>query len=223
MPYRLPYSEELFRQALAAHGPFEFHEPVPREIVAGYEGRVPDLMLDFWENHGIGELGGGLLKLCIPEMFAEPLALLLRDDPDFAQDTLALAYGPFGTLVLWNTREWLALVTHPGASVDTPFYRRETVALDANRVLFDYVLNADPKMMDLFDDTGDEMHDRAEASLGKLRPGLIYGQTGPDVAVESLAVQPATEWMADRFLGQTYMLHDLMGDRLNIRRIGAQA
>lgn len=222
MTYRLPDSEALIRQVLAAHGPLKFPEPVPPEIIAQYEGRVPDLMLDFWENFGIGELGGGLMKLCIPEMFAEPLGLLFRGDPDFAEGTLALAYGPFGTLVLWNDREWLALVSHPGATVDAPFYRRDKGGLDANRVLFDYFLNADPNIMDVFDDDGTEMYARAEAALGELRPGLIYAQTGPDVGLDALALAPAAEWMADRFLEQTYMLHDLMGDRLNIRRIGVQ-
>lgn len=224
MAYRLPASEALIAQVLAEHGPLRHSEPVPPEIIDSHQGRVPDLVLDFWEHKGIGELGGGRMRLCLPEMFAEPLALLFRDDPDFAQGTVALAYGPFGSLILWNNAEWLALLTHPGAIVDAPFVGESKAGLDPNRIAFDYFLNADPVIMDVIDDAGDEMFDRALAQLGALRPGQIYAPMPPDsfreVEVGRLQVVDAREWIEARFLGQVYMLHDLMDDRLNIRRIG---
>ena len=71
----------------------------------------------------------------------------------------------------------------------------------------------------------DHHRTRARAELGELAPGLIYGLTPADsfleVDIAQLQVTVAEEWMTDRFLGQVYMLQDLMGNRLNIRPVGA--
>ena len=225
MAYRNADNRAMIAEILARNGPLRHAEPVPAEVILRHEGRVPGLLLDFWANHGIGDLGDGLLKLCMPRMFAAPLGLLLEGDPDFDGRTVALAYGPFGNLVLWNEVHGLGLLSHPGAMIDAPFFGRDVSALDADRVLFDYVLGNDPRFMDVFDDDGREMHDRARAELGELPPGLIYGLMPADafleVGVAQLQVVVAEEWMTDRFLGQVYMLQDLMGDRLNIRAVGA--
>lgn len=215
----------MIAEILARNGPLRHAEPVPAEVVALHEGRVPGLILDFWENHGIGELGDGLLKLCMPRMFAEPLGLLLKDDPEFDGRTVAVAYGPFGNLVLWNGVHGLGLLSHPGAMIDLPFFGKDILRTDPDRIVFDYVLGNDPRFMDVHDDEGREMYDRARAELGELAPGLIYGLTPADsfleVDIAQLQVTVAEEWMTDRFLGQVYMLQDLMGDRLNIRPVGA--
>lgn len=227
MAYRLPDSQAQIAAILAAHGPLTHHEPVAPELIASYEGRVPDLVLDFWENHGIGELSNGLLKLCMPEMFAEPLAMLFADDPDFGEGTFALAYGPFGNLILWNQNEWLALLAHPSATVDAPFFHKSKAGLDPNKIALDYFLNGDPRIMDVYDDAGEEMYERAVEKLGELRPGLIYCLLPADsfrtVDVESLEIVVADEWMIERFAGQVYTIHDLMDNRLNIRPVGRAA
>lgn len=225
MAYRNPQNRAMIAEIIARNGPLRHAQQVPAEIVAIYEGRVPGLILDFWENHGIGELGDGLLKLCVPEMFAGPLAVLLDGDPDFAGRTVALAYGPFGNLLLWNEDHWLGLLSHPGAMIDAPFFGKDVSGLDPDRILFDYVLGNDLHFMDVFDDDGSEMYGRARAEMGELHPGLIYGlmpaDSFADVGLAQLRVVVAEEWMTERFLGQVYMLQDLMGDRLNLRRIGA--
>lgn len=227
MAYRNPDHRTVIAEILARNGPLRHAEQVPAEVIASFEGRVPDLILDFWENHGIGELGDGLLKLCVPQMFAEPLAVLLEGDPEFDGRTVALAYGPFGNLILWNEAHWLGLLSHPGAMIDAPFYGKDMSGLDPDRILLDYVLGNDPQFMDVFDDDGRELYERARAELGELSFGLIYGLLPADsfseVGLAQLRVVVAEEWMTERFLGQVYMLQDLMGDRLNIRRIGARS
>lgn len=224
MAYRLPGHKALVEQALAAHGPLRHAQPVPADTIAEWEGLLPELLLDFWENHGVGELGGGLMRLCPPQMFAEPLALLLRGDPDFEQGTVALAYGPFGSLILWNRREWLGLLTHPGAMLDAPFLGRSKAGLDPNRILFDHVLNADPSFMDVIGDDGQDLFLPVQARLGALLPGQIYAPLPPEdqypISAQAMHRLDAQDWLGARFSGQVHMLHDLMGERLNIRPLG---
>ena len=227
MAYRLPGNKALVEQALAAHGPLRHAQPVPPESIAEWEGLLPELLLDFWENQGIGELGGGRMRLCLPQMFAEPLALLFHDDPDFAQGTVALAYGPFGSLILWNRREWLGLLTHPGAMLDAPFFGRSKAGLDPNRVVFDHVLNADPAFMDVIGEDGQDLFLHAQAQLGPLLPGQIYAPLPPgdlyQTRLDAMHRLDVQDWLSARFAGQVHMLHDLMGDRLNIRALGRGA
>lgn len=226
MTYRSTKNASRIASILDAHGPLTLHEPVAPEVISAYEGRVPDLILDFWENHGIGELGGGLMRLCIPDMFSEPLETLFAGDPDFGIGTFALAYGPFGNLIVWNEREWLALIAHPTAAVDAPFFRESKTGLDRDAVAFDYFLNADPRVMDVFADDGTELYDAARRELGPLKPGLIYGLLPPEsfasVGLANLDAVVADEWLMARFSGQIYAIHDLIDDRLNIRFVEPQ-
>lgn len=226
MPYRNPENQARIMAVLGAHGPLTQCEDVPAELIARYEGLVPDLILDLWENHGIGELAGGLVRFCIPDMFAQPVAMLFDGDPDYhpGTDTFVLAYGPFGSLAIWNDKHLIGLLSHPSAALDVPFYDRAEPGIDRDAVAFDYFLNADPRIMDVFDDRGEEMFTRAKTALGPLQPGLIYGLMPPDdfhdVDVGNIQVTVAEEWLESRFSAQVYSIHDMINDRLNIRPVG---
>ena len=45
------------------------HAPVPREIVDEYRGRVPDELIEVWENYGYGTFGEGFLRIIDPKLY----------------------------------------------------------------------------------------------------------------------------------------------------------
>jgi hypothetical protein len=45
------------------------HAPVPADIIEDYRGRVPDELIEVWENYGYGTFGQGFLRLVDPRLY----------------------------------------------------------------------------------------------------------------------------------------------------------
>ncbi|PVE96736.1 MULTISPECIES: GAD-like domain-containing protein [unclassified Microbacterium] len=48
---------------------FVVHAPVPAEIIEEFRGRVPDELVEIWEQYGYGTFGGGFLRLIDPKLY----------------------------------------------------------------------------------------------------------------------------------------------------------
>ena len=49
------------------------------EMLERFQGKVPAELLDFWQEYGFGNYGGGLLKIIDPTDYADTLALWLGE------------------------------------------------------------------------------------------------------------------------------------------------
>lgn len=215
----------LFQALLEQRGPLANHSPVPDEVLARYERRLPDLLLDFWQTHGVGDLAGGLLRLTVPDAFAGALAVLFRGDPDFEQDSHVIAYGPFGDLLIWHERHWLLFCGMTLAFVDAPFLFHPPRDKTADQLVLEQVLGVDPAVLDLHDEADMPLFRRALTKLGRLPLGHIYGlqppaSVGLPVELSRLHITPAEDWLVQRFSSWTYTLTDFQARRLSIRDIG---
>lgn len=45
------------------------HAPVPAEIIEEYRGRVPDELIEIWEQYGYGTFGEGFLRVIDPKVY----------------------------------------------------------------------------------------------------------------------------------------------------------
>ena len=45
------------------------HAPVPAEIIEEYRGRVPDELIEVWEQYGYGTFGEGFLRVIDPKLY----------------------------------------------------------------------------------------------------------------------------------------------------------
>ena len=90
---------------LGRMGPLLDPEPVDEGTLQAWTGTLPDILIDFWRNHGLGALQGGLMRLCLPDDFYGLLSRIFHTDKDFShKDCHVLGYGPFGHLFLWSAR-----------------------------------------------------------------------------------------------------------------------
>lgn len=48
---------------------FAAHAPVPAGIIEEYRGRVPDELVDVWEQYGYGTFGEGFLRVIDPKLY----------------------------------------------------------------------------------------------------------------------------------------------------------
>ena len=224
---------------LAERGPLDPVQPVPPGIVTAYEGRVPGILLDLWEDRGVGDLLGGRIKLCVPTELSGAVEYLFRGDPDFgappaagpdaprrATDVHAIAHGPFGELLLWSERHGLVQLMVRLGLVEASFLHRPATAPRPDAAILDFVLGADPAVFDLADEDGVPMFDRARSAYGPrgrleiYAPGIAQGGMGTPPRVETLIPAPYRPWLEGRIVASVWRLSDLATGRMNIRRIG---
>ncbi|WP_420096217.1 GAD-like domain-containing protein [Brevibacterium sediminis] len=48
---------------------FVSHAPVEPEIISEYRGRVPDELVELWEQYGYGTFGEGFLRVINPKLY----------------------------------------------------------------------------------------------------------------------------------------------------------
>lgn len=230
---------ELTTEMLQASGSLIHADPIPEEILKTFDDRLPALLLDFWAVHGVGILEKQGLQLCMPGELAPVISALFAYDPDFGgimpvssegaampvSDCHAIAYGPFGKLIVWSERHHLVLVDMRFGLVDAPFLSHPDWKIGTNEALIKFLWGMPAEALDLDDDTGQPMFLRARVRLGALGPGEIYGthpviSFGDPVDLDHLARVSARDWISERATGMHFTLADIATGRFDIRPIG---
>lgn len=218
-------AETLIVQAIESHGPLLDAVSVPNVVAGQYEKNIPDLVLDIWDNFGVGDLDEGRLRLCVPRSLQGVVDSLFDGDPYLGGDTYALAYGAFGDLVLWNTRHQMVYVNMQLASVDVPSLIDPARRVPDDEAAFEGLLQRHPLIMDAFDANGDMMFEAAQKRFDALPPLHIYGMYPPAPVNEAFAldnhkVVEVDEWLALKVAETTFRLDDLARERFGVRDIG---
>lgn len=217
--------QKFIDDAIRALGPMTSPAPVPAGVVASYENLLPGLVLDLWESHGIGDLDGGRLRLCIPRSLQAVMNQLFEGDPYLGGDTYALAYGAFGDLIAWNSRYQMVYVNMQLSAVDVPALVRPMARVSDDQAVLDNLLRLYPGTLDAFDADGQPMFDAAQKQYGELPPLHIYGMFPPapknePFIVENHRIVEAEEWLALKFSDAVFQLADLESQRFGLRKIG---
>lgn len=212
-------------EAVKAQGPMANPAPVPAEILAAYKNLVPGLVLDLWQAHGIGDLDGGRLRLCIPGSLQSVVNQLFEGDPYLGGDTYALAFGAFGDLVAWNARHQMVYVNMQLSSVDVPALVRPSARRPDDRAVLDGLLGLPAGMLDAYDANGQPMFEPARERYGELPDLHIYGMFPPapkdePFIVENHRITDAEEWLSFKFSDSAFQLADMDAGRFGLRRIG---
>lgn len=68
------------------------------EMLEQFQGKVPAELLDFWQEYGFGNYGGGLLKIINPADYVDTLTLWLGEQ----EGCLPILMTGFGTLFIYR-------------------------------------------------------------------------------------------------------------------------
>ncbi|QUJ78128.1 GAD-like domain-containing protein [Sulfitobacter albidus] len=244
----MPDAEASIDRILSERGPLAQALEVPEKFITPNLGRVPAIMLDFWAKAGVGDLADGMLRLCLPRELETEIAQLFRNDPDFGfpilpegvekeetqadtepriTDVHALAHTAFGNLLLWSERHGLVHVDIVQGLVEAPFLFNPEAAPAPDRAALDFILGADPFILDMDDRDQQPMFDRAVTKFGPMKRMFIYapgpaatGDPIPDV--DDLFPAPYPEWLEERIMTKRFTLVDLATGRFDVRPIGAR-
>lgn len=182
------------------NGSFSPHSKVPPDVISAYRGKLPDILLEIWESHGVGVWGEGIFQLCMPDAFNGLLSQIFHADDDFShQDCHVIGYGPFGYLLVWSERHWMthihlnrSEIICPG--LIAPERKRSTESIIAT-VLFGISKNVTNLG---YDEDDKPLFTRARKKLGNLDIGQAFGffpalAMGGAPRLENLRIVPALE------------------------------
>ncbi|MDD7973950.1 GAD-like domain-containing protein [Roseinatronobacter alkalisoli] len=85
---------------LEIFGTPETSQLVDRNLAERFRGLVPDDLVDFWIDHGIGAYAGSFYRLCTPDTFYPLLSRLLANIPTLRGKLHAVGYSAFGVVDL---------------------------------------------------------------------------------------------------------------------------
>ena len=191
--------KDYIDEIIEDEGPFLDAAPVTEEVLETWRGIVPDLLTDFWRNHGVGALQGGLMRICLPVDFDGLLSQIFHADEDFSHnDCHVIGYGPFGDLIIWSERHWLCKANlRNGQVIATDLVYPEKKVI-ANTEIVVSLLGHQPETLDAYDDDDKKLFVRAVKKLGRPGPGQAFGffpalAMGGAPNLENIKIVPALE------------------------------
>jgi hypothetical protein len=166
-----------FEDFIEVFGEATYHEPVPQASIEKYRGKLPDILLTYWEQEGWNGYDNGLLWTVNPDDYADILADWIAPTPlpeiddyhVFARTAFGTLYAfgskngrYFGVTPYWNAvfanKSWVTSVDHEWDETITQFFGFSTKE--------DY---------DVEDIKEKGMFDRAVKRLGPLGPNEMFG------------------------------------------------
>ncbi|WP_349961476.1 GAD-like domain-containing protein [Rhizobium sp. ZPR3] len=97
----LPFRRLVLRRFVKAHPPSRQVSRATRELVAAYEGILPDSLLQLWRRKGLGFYGDRQLALIDPRLWQAVLNRWIVSPPDEVR-RIPIALTPFGVLLYYR-------------------------------------------------------------------------------------------------------------------------
>ncbi|WP_064684012.1 GAD-like domain-containing protein [Rhizobium bangladeshense] len=169
--------------------------------VGPYRGRVPEALIDCWQQNGIGTILDGYFQFCDPARYSGVVRRVFAGDPEIhPEQTHVLGFGAFGTIIAWNE-------VYQNVTIDLVNGQVSCQALvngktyDPNIAVTSEVMLLDDPTFDEYDADAQKLFKPARSKLGKLGMGQIYGfrpilALGGNRALANLSICEALPHMA---------------------------
>ncbi len=221
-----------FTYLVEQYGPPTDAEPFGADDARLLRGRLPEALLAFWTECGIGSWLNAKLQFWHPDKYAGVVKMILDGDPEFAAGKTHLyAFGAFGELQLWNENK-------DTMSINLPYLRARTASTnpkwhkeDDDAAIIGTLFGLDRKTsLSLFENTPSTppMFDKCVKTYGKLERGECYGlfpalALGGSTKVANVKRVPALEhFTLLAQLGPVRLtIPQASGDVVTIRTLGA--
>ncbi len=217
----------VLREVMAHSGPFVRQDTMPADEMAALTGKVPDLLVDLWRIYGLGEIMGGRLRFVRPSRFRNVLAFLFDGDPDFGEGCHVIAHTAFGDFLVWSERHHHVFVSVNYLGVEAPYLFRPVPRAEADRILIDRVLTADPARLEVLQADGTPLFAAAKEAFGLPPYPAVYGfvpypPMPPNLTLDHIRMVQPADYAGEIIAISKFGLHDFEGQNLNIRDIGPQ-
>ncbi|TDW32880.1 hypothetical protein EV128_106224 [Rhizobium azibense] len=176
-------------------------EAAPAAEPERYRGRVPDAVIEFWQQNGTGIILDGYFQFCDPDMYAPIMKLVFDGDSEIeAGKTHVLGFGAFGKMIAWNETHQDMIIDLVKGMVSCPALTSGE-KFDENIAVTSQLMTLDQAFLDEYDANAKKLFKSARSRIGKLRVGQIYGfkpilALGGNRSLDSLTIYEALPHMA---------------------------
>lgn len=189
--------KDFILEILEEDGPLLDPTPIDEGTLDQWRGFLPEILLDFWSNQGIGTLSNGMLRVCLPNTFDGLLQQIFHSDSDFSHnDCHLIGYSAFGKLFVWSERHWMVTVDLISALVSAPCHDPAN-KLNANASLITGLFR-ERDYLDQHDKDQKLLFKKAVKKLGKPGRGEAFGfmpalALGGNADLNNIRIVPALE------------------------------
>jgi hypothetical protein len=174
-------------------GPSIERKDVPPETVEKFRGKLPDKLLEYWQQYGWCGYARGLFWTVDPDEWEEELDAWIGDTPFMEQDSFyVIARSAFGELILWGANSGQSLKVVPIYGGIFPAFDAEKFQRRGpDKALQLFFGSASQSTYDLEDDKKRSLFEQALKKLGPLSHDTMYGfvpalALGADLTVDRL-------------------------------------
>lgn len=213
-----------FQMALEKFGEPKLGEKLSKAELEGYRGRLPDSLLEFWSQYGLGFWLKGYFQFCNPSVYKPILKLVFGNDPEFKPEkSHVVGFSAFGRLLVWNEDYRVMdidLIYHY-VLCDERFEPRPKISNDIR--IGNAILGVDDDASDPADQNGKPLYKRTLKANGELAYGQIYAPKlhpalGGSITVENFRSASALEAMSLAAQAGPFDLRDMSSPRIKVVR-----
>jgi hypothetical protein len=161
----------------ARFGPSIESIATPQTKVDKFRGKLPDKLLEYWQNQGWCGYADGLFWTVDPDEWEGELEDWIGDTPFMEQDAYyVIGRSAFGELFLWGERTGQSLkVLTPFGMIFPKFNDKQYQKDGANFALQLFFCGCTRESMDMQDQQEKPLFERALAKLGPVSADTLYG------------------------------------------------
>lgn len=211
------------------NGAYRAQRPAPPELIAEFQGKLPEFLLAIWKDKGFGSWANGLFSLCNPHDFKGLVSQIVHADKDLShKDCHIFAHSAFGKLILWSERHGIVNVDLLNGRLSCPWLTTPAkkgnpdVAMALALSLYGEALQA----LNVYDENDKPLFARAAKKLGTPEPMQAFGffpalAMGGARDLKSIKITPAMEYFLFLAQLQQFQLVDYLSQPPRIvRQIG---
>lgn len=169
--------EEYFQLFIDEFGDASKCEPVPKTVIDKYRGKLPDQLLEYWQNEGWCQYADGLFWTVNPEEYDDILHAWLLDTPLESIDNFyVIARSAFGDLYLCGEKssQSLTILSLAGMISGLGEELKEKTLIEKNKTIRHFFGMSNRDDYDLEDDNKELLFDRAKEKLGPIDKDEMY-------------------------------------------------
>lgn len=166
-----PMTDEDFQYFLEEFGPQIGRREVPPSSIDYYQGRLPDRLLEYWQEYGWSGYSDGLFWIVNPREYDGALSEWLSGSIFEGKDNFhVIATGAFGKIYVWGEEYGNSFSIVATESYIAPRHNFSARPKDKDFDIRCFFSSKKPRYLDSY-----EMFDQAVARLGRLDVGQMYG------------------------------------------------
>ena len=151
--------------------------PAAVETIARYRGKLPDKLLEYWQDIGFSSFMNGLFWVTDPAEFDDSLEAWLGDTSILEEDAYhVIGRSGFGDLYLWGEKNGHKYVLNPanGWVLQEDGDRSEIASRGGDSPLKRFFAVITPEFCDLSDEKKNALFARAVAKFGPLARDEVF-------------------------------------------------